>query len=71
MYRIAKNILQKPPDAAPLDVEGVVWIDFAHGSSSAPCAQDTVSLISTSQYFMHQKISKMISKVTCNNDVRK
>jgi hypothetical protein len=29
-------------DVAPLDVEGVVWIDFAHGSSSAPCAQDTV-----------------------------
>jgi hypothetical protein len=26
-----------------LDVEGVVWIDFAHGSTSAPCAQDTVS----------------------------
>jgi hypothetical protein len=28
-------------------------------------------LISTSHYFMHQKLSKMISKVTCNNDVRK
>jgi hypothetical protein len=29
-------------DVAPLDMEGVVWIDFAHGSSSAPCAQDMV-----------------------------
>jgi hypothetical protein len=28
-------------------------------------------LISTSQYFMQQKISKIISKVTCNNNVRK
>jgi hypothetical protein len=28
-------------------------------------------LISTYQYFMHQKLSKMISKVTCNNNVRK
>jgi hypothetical protein len=34
---------KNPPDAAPLDVEGVVWIDFAHGSSSPPWAQDTVS----------------------------
>jgi hypothetical protein len=29
-------------DVAPLDVEDVVWIDFAHGSSNAPCVQDTV-----------------------------
>jgi hypothetical protein len=29
-------------DAAPLDMKGVVWIDFAHGSSRTPCAQDTV-----------------------------
>jgi hypothetical protein len=29
-------------DVAPLDMEGVVWIDFAHGSSNAPCAQDMV-----------------------------
>jgi hypothetical protein len=29
-------------DVAPLDTEGVVWIDFDHGSSSAPCAQHTV-----------------------------
>jgi hypothetical protein len=29
-------------DVAPLDMEGVIWIDFAHVSSSAPCAQDTV-----------------------------
>jgi hypothetical protein len=28
-------------------------------------------LINTSQYFMHQKLSKIISKVTCNNNVRK
>jgi hypothetical protein len=34
---------KNPPDAAPLDVEGVVWIDFAHGSSRAPCSQDTFS----------------------------
>jgi hypothetical protein len=34
----------KTSDAAPLDMEDVVWIDFAHGSTSAPCAQDTVSL---------------------------
>jgi hypothetical protein len=25
-------------DVTPLDMEGVVWIDFAHGSSRAPCA---------------------------------
>jgi hypothetical protein len=36
-------------DVAPLDVEGVVWIDFAHGSSSAPCAQDTMPKINTQQ----------------------
>jgi hypothetical protein len=43
MYRVAKNILQNPPDTTPLDVEDVVWIDFAHGSTNAPCAQDTFS----------------------------
>jgi hypothetical protein len=26
-------------DVAPLHVEGVDWIDFARGSSRAPCAQ--------------------------------
>jgi hypothetical protein len=30
-----------------LDVEGVVWINFAHGSTNAPCAQDTFSCTGT------------------------
>jgi hypothetical protein len=38
MFFATLYILQKPPDAAPLDVEGVVWIDSAHGSSRAPCS---------------------------------
>jgi hypothetical protein len=43
MYRARVERLLCKIDAKPLDVEGAVWINFAHGSSRAPCAQDTVS----------------------------
>jgi hypothetical protein len=40
---LQRTFYKNPPDAAPLDVEGVVWIDFAHGSTNGPCSQDTFS----------------------------
>jgi hypothetical protein len=42
MYRARVERLLCKIDTTPLDVEGAVWIDFAHGSSRAPCVQDTV-----------------------------
>jgi hypothetical protein len=48
MYRARVERLLCKIDATPLDMEGAVWIDFAHGSSRASCAQDTVSLFNGS-----------------------
>jgi hypothetical protein len=51
------------PVSPPRPTEGLIPFSFLFFS--------LFPLISTSHYFMHQKLSKMISKVTCNNDVRK
>jgi hypothetical protein len=42
---LQRTFYKNPPDAAPLDVESVVWIDFAHGSTNGPCSQDTFSIL--------------------------
>jgi hypothetical protein len=44
---LQRTFYKNPPDAAPLDVEGVVWIDFAHGSTNGPCSQDTFSFLTS------------------------
>jgi hypothetical protein len=53
MYRARVERLLCKIDATPLDVKDAVWIDFAHGSSRASCAQDTVSPIM--HPFIHRK----------------
>ena len=58
--RVLRSVGPVPP---PRPTKGLIPFSFLFFS--------LFPLISTSHYFMHQKLSKMISKVTCNNDVRK